>query len=104
MSNIAEGFDAGYDGEFIRFLGFSFRSAAEVQSQLYTALDQKYLSQPEFDLAYAQASDIRKQIRGLVSYLANNKRSGRIAREDMAEYIVDAAVRDITLPDEFVVD
>jgi four helix bundle protein len=35
MSNIAEGFDAGGDAEFIRFLGYARRSAGELQSQLY---------------------------------------------------------------------
>ena len=32
MHNIAEGFDAGYDNEFIRFLRIARRSATEVQS------------------------------------------------------------------------
>lgn len=39
MHNIAEGFDAGSDAEFIRFLKYARRSASEVQSQLYIALD-----------------------------------------------------------------
>ena len=34
MHNIAEGFDAGSDAEFIRFLKMARRSASEVQSQL----------------------------------------------------------------------
>lgn len=38
MHNIAEGFDAGSTAEFIRFLRYSYRSAGEVQSQLYVAL------------------------------------------------------------------
>jgi four helix bundle protein len=32
MHYIAEGFDAGYDKEFIRFLRIAHRSATEVQS------------------------------------------------------------------------
>lgn len=105
MSNIAEGFDAGYDGEFIRFLSFSFRSTAEVQSQLYTALDQGYLTQPEFDTIYAQTSDVRKQIRGLTSYLANNRRSGHILREESADYFANlSSTVEIEIADEFVVD
>jgi four helix bundle protein len=39
MHNIAEGFDAGSDAEFIRFLRIARRSASEVQSQLDLALD-----------------------------------------------------------------
>jgi len=45
MSNIAEGFNAGSDSEFIRFLGISRRSVSETQSQSYIALDQKYITQ-----------------------------------------------------------
>ena len=45
MANIAEGFDAGSDAEFIRFLGYSRRSASEVQPHLYIALDQGYIIQ-----------------------------------------------------------
>jgi four helix bundle protein len=39
MSNIAEGFNAGSDADFVRFLGYSRRSNSEVQSQAYIALD-----------------------------------------------------------------
>ncbi|MEX1247597.1 MAG: four helix bundle protein [Anaerolineales bacterium] len=89
MSNIAEGLDAGYDGEFIRFLSYSFRSVAEIQSQLYTALDEKYIDQEAFRTAYDQGVDIRKQIRGLITYLAKNKRPGLSVREDRSNYSVD---------------
>ncbi len=44
MHNIAEGFDAGSNLEFIRFLKMSGRSASEVQPELYLALDRKYIS------------------------------------------------------------
>jgi len=47
MHNIPEGFDAGTNPEFIRFLKMSRRSASEVQSELYLALDRKYISQAE---------------------------------------------------------
>ena len=38
MHNIAEGFDAGTNPEFIRFLKMSRRSASEVQSELISRL------------------------------------------------------------------
>src|SRR5574341_603374 len=47
MHNIAEGFDAGTNPEFIRFLKLSRRSASEVQSELYLALDRKYITTDE---------------------------------------------------------
>ncbi|MGZ9164627.1 MAG: four helix bundle protein [Anaerolineales bacterium] len=46
MHNIAEGFDSGTNPEFIRFLKISRRSASEVQSELYLALDRSKLYQP----------------------------------------------------------
>jgi four helix bundle protein len=48
MANIAEGFDCETDPEFIRFLSYAFRSATEIQSHLYVALDRHFISQEEF--------------------------------------------------------
>ncbi len=45
MHNIAEGFDSGSDPEFVRFLKMARRSASEIQSELYLALDRKYISE-----------------------------------------------------------
>ncbi len=73
MDNIAEGFDDGSTRELIRFLGYSQRSCSEVQSQLYRALDCKYISQDQFDIIYDLASDCRKQIKGFRRYLRNYK-------------------------------
>ena len=74
MSNIAEGFDARTDPEFIRFLGYARRSATELQSQLYAALDQSYISQEEFDQIYAQATKTKSLIGGFIRYLQGRKR------------------------------
>lgn len=91
MSNIAEGFDARNDNEFIRFLGYSFRSLAEAQSQLYTALDQGYINKIEFQESYDQATDVRKQIRGLVNYLRSNKHHSGTIKEPPATYAVNGS-------------
>jgi four helix bundle protein len=69
MDNIAEGFGDGSTREFIRFLGYSQRSSSEVQSQLYRALDCKYINQDQFDSTYEMAPDCWKQIKGLRKYL-----------------------------------
>ena len=69
MNNIAEGFDGGSDAEFIRFLVYSQRSATEVQSCLYVAFDNEYISKDEFELAYGLAGEARKIIGGLIKYL-----------------------------------
>ena len=69
MANIAEGFDGRSTREFIRFLGYAFRSATEVQSHLYVALDQEYLMKNEFDNLYQQTVETNKLINGFIRYL-----------------------------------
>ncbi len=48
MTNIAEGFDCESNLEFARFLVIARRSAVEVQSLLYTALDIEYIDEKIF--------------------------------------------------------
>ncbi len=74
MHNIAEGFDAGYDPEFIRFLRISRRSASEVQSQLYLALDAGYITEEERTKAHRLATEAKKLINALIGYLTRHKR------------------------------
>ncbi len=69
MHNISEGFDAGGDAEFCRFLRYAQRSCSEVQSELYVALDQNYLTQQEFECLYARASRTKNAIGGFIKYL-----------------------------------
>lgn len=73
MSNIAEGFDAGGDAEFIRFLGYARRSASELQSQLYIALDQNYIDQQQFNRIYQQAIETKRLIGGFIRYLKKSQ-------------------------------
>lgn len=69
MHNIAEGFDSGTNPEFIRFLKMSRRSASEVQSELYLALDRKYITQNELTKAYDMATETKKLVNGMIGYL-----------------------------------
>ena len=69
MHNIAEGFEAGSDAEFVRFLKISRRSASEVQSQLYLALDRKYITPIQLKEAYDKATEVKRLINGLITYL-----------------------------------
>lgn len=78
-SNIAEGFDAQSNLEFVRFLTYSRRSTSEVKSQLYVALDEAYVTEAEFDELYEQCSTISKMLLGFIRYLRRTpaKRSAR---------------------------
>ena len=73
MANIAEGFDAGSDAEFIRFLGYARRSASEVQSHLYIALDRGYVTEKEFEAIYQKAVQVKKLINGFIRYLRKSQ-------------------------------
>jgi four helix bundle protein len=64
MSNIAEGFDCESKVEFGRFLGIARRSAVEVQSLLYLALDIQYIDAGAFELQYEQARKTKALIGG----------------------------------------
>ncbi|MBM3179311.1 MAG: four helix bundle protein [Chloroflexi bacterium] len=75
MHNIAEGFDAGTNPEFIRFLKISRRSASEVQSELYLALDRNYITQDELTTAYNLATESKRLINGMIGYLRKSKPS-----------------------------
>jgi len=69
MSNIAEGFARRSNREFIQFLFISKSSAAEVQSQLYVALDQEYINEDDFGTIYNQAEVVSKMDSGFIKYL-----------------------------------
>jgi four helix bundle protein len=73
MHNIAEGFEAGSDAEFVRFLKYARRSASEVQSELYLALDRKYLSAETFQTIYDKATEVKKLINAFIGYLRHGK-------------------------------
>lgn len=82
MNNIAEGFDSGVRTELLRFLRYARRSTSEVQTCLYVAADQSYLTPVEFESLYQQAPSTRKLIDGFVRYLRDstgapaNRRTG----------------------------
>jgi four helix bundle protein len=69
MHNIAEGFDSETNPEFVRFLRYAKRSCTEVQSELYLALDQQYITNTEFKDVYDYAGRTRATIRGFIKYL-----------------------------------
>jgi len=69
MSNIAEGFARRSNREFIQFLFISKSSAAEVQSHLYAALDQRYISEESFDKIYAQCENVSRLDSAFIKYL-----------------------------------
>lgn len=72
MTNIAEGFDNESSVEFARFLGMARRSAVEVQSLCYAALDVKHINQEVFQSCYDQAKKTQAIIGGLKKAVLKN--------------------------------
>ena len=73
MSNIAEGFNAGSNAEFVRFLSYAQRSCTELQSQLYIALDQNYIPKELFDNIYDLSVKTNSKIGAFIKYLTQQK-------------------------------
>lgn len=87
MHNIAEGSDSGTDPEFIRFLKMARRSSSEVQSELYMALDRKYITETERLKAYDQADEAKRLINGLIAYLRKGaQNSSNTISEEQSDY------------------
>jgi four helix bundle protein len=73
MANIAEGFNAGSNAEFVRFLGYAQRSCTELQSHLYVALDQNYIGGEIFNEMYELVNKTSSKIGAFIKYLKQCK-------------------------------
>ena len=76
-ANIAEGFEREGNREFIQFLSTSKGSCGEVQDHLYTALDEAYITQPQFDDLYRRAAEVGRKIGAFMNYLQQTELRGR---------------------------
>lgn len=77
MSNIAEGFGRGGSAEFAQFLAVAKGSATEVQSQLYVALDARYISPTDFEELQELARSTNRLLAGFMNYLRRSPLRGR---------------------------
>jgi four helix bundle protein len=78
MSNIAEGFSRRTTKEFGQFLFIAKGSAAEVQSQLYVALDQGYIKKDKFDELYTKSDEVARLISGFIRYLLSKDKPNKL--------------------------
>jgi len=72
-ANIAEGHGRYYYQENIQFCRIARGSINEVLDHLYTALDEKYITQQAFDKLYKQGREVEQVLNGYISYLGKQK-------------------------------
>jgi len=68
-SNIAEGVGRQHNKEKIQFLYISRGSLYEIETQLFLALDQGFVSKKELEGIFAQLTSCKKLIQGYINYL-----------------------------------
>jgi four helix bundle protein len=76
-ANIAEGFEREGNREFLQFLSTSKGSCGEVQDHLYTALDETYITQQQFENLYGTAAEVGRKIGAFMKYLQQTAIRGR---------------------------
>jgi four helix bundle protein len=64
-SNIAEGAGRRSKKEFANFLGISYGSACELETQLLIARNLEYLAQTDFDSLFEELNEIQKMLYAL---------------------------------------
>ena len=77
MSNIAEGFEREGNKEFVQFLAHSKGSTGEIKSQLYVALDARFIEPQQFKGLYQLADETVRLIGGFMRYLQTSEYRGR---------------------------
>ncbi len=71
MANIAEGYGRKSHKEFANYLNMAHASAAEVQSHIYVAWDQNYLSRSDFEECYTMCEECSRMTQSFQNYLSN---------------------------------
>jgi len=67
-SNIAEGCGRQTSKDTLHFLHIARGSLYELETQYYLALDQKYITENDFNIAFEQIQICKKLLNGFINY------------------------------------
>jgi four helix bundle protein len=77
-SNIAEGRGRSSLGEFRLFLGNAMGSLAEVETQLFIAMNLKYIDEPTISNLLNLSSEIGRVLNGLIASISKRRSDSRV--------------------------
>ncbi len=86
VSNIAEGFGRKSNFQFLHFLEIASGSTAEVEAQLYIALDLGYISQSQFDETFEDANRVGQMLTIFMQYLRGKPNRPAMTEDKGAHY------------------
>jgi four helix bundle protein len=93
MSNIAEGFERVGNQEFCQFLYVAKGSCGEVRSQLYVAVDQKYISTKELEELLNSLKRLSSMIGSLINYLKGSGMKGAKYNRSSPSTTLNSSIR-----------
>jgi four helix bundle protein len=74
-SNIAEGFEMSNNNDLVKFLRIAKGSAGESRSQLFIALNLKYITANEYEITKENLEILSAKIGKFISYLVSKKKN-----------------------------
>jgi four helix bundle protein len=95
MANISEGFDSGSRAEFTRFLSCAQRSCSELQSEIYVAFDQEYITKEEFDAIYSLADKARSKTGAFIKYLKQTTKNQERRTRNQEQCLISPSAQKI---------
>ena len=104
MANQAEGFCRGTKIELINYFYIAKGSAGEVQSHLYVALDQGYITEEEFWKGYMLADEVQRLIQNFVDKVKKNSLTGLQYREPKMPAQTEKVKRELEKEDKVLTE
>lgn len=77
MDNVAESFERSSRLEYVNFLSIAKGSAGEVRSELYRAIDQKYINENEGQILIEEYKTHSSKLAGFIKYLNTSSVAGQ---------------------------